>query len=271
MPILEDLFTAKAPITQGSLENDLRNMGLKSGMNVMVHSSLKSIGWISGGAIAFIQALMEVVTSEGTIIFPSHSTDLSDPSTWRAPSVPKEWWETIRETMPPFDSQTTPTYALGTVAEQFLKFPGVIRSNHPQYSFAAWGKNAHHITCDHALAFGMGVHSPLQKMYDLDAYSLLVGVSYENNTSFHLAEYQVDQPSTITQSSPILENGRRVWQTYQDIELDPNDAFDEIGKDFEQHCPVVKANVGHANARLFKQVDAVNFALEWLNNAYKEV
>ncbi len=37
------------PVTKEILVDDFRRIGLKEGMTVIVHSSLKSIGWVCGG------------------------------------------------------------------------------------------------------------------------------------------------------------------------------------------------------------------------------
>src|SRR5690349_7103098 len=57
-------------------------------------------------------------------------------------------------------------------------------------SFAAWGRHALPITANHALDYGLGEHSPLARLYDLDGSVLLLGVGYERRTSLHLAEYR---------------------------------------------------------------------------------
>ena len=40
------------PPTRESLAHDLRMLGLASGMLVLLHSSLSSLGWVCGGASA---------------------------------------------------------------------------------------------------------------------------------------------------------------------------------------------------------------------------
>lgn len=49
----------------------LQQMGIKQGMDIEVHSSLSSIGYVNGGAEIVIQALKEVVGSEGSIFMPT--------------------------------------------------------------------------------------------------------------------------------------------------------------------------------------------------------
>lgn len=161
---------------------------------------------------------MEVVTEKGNIIMPTHSALLSDPSKWEMPPVPKEWWQPIRDTMPAFHPAYTPTYLMGKIVETFLKFPDVIRSNHPEVSFAAWGRDKENVVRDHSLEFGLGEHSPLAKLYDMDCFVLLLGVGYDNNTSFHLSEYRIPSRKIVSKGSPIFVNGERFWKTYQEIE-----------------------------------------------------
>ena len=60
-----------------------------------------------------------------------------------------------------------------------------------------------------------------------------------------------------------MENGQRVWKTYDDIELDA-DIFPEIGVDFEATGTVTLEQVASAQARLFSARAAVDFAQAWL-------
>lgn len=256
------VLSRETPNTVATLEKELKTLGLKAGMTVLVHSSLSALGWTSGGAIAVVQALMNVITENGTLVMPTHSGELSDPQIWENPPVPEDWWQTIRDTMPAFDPQTTPTRGMGKIVECFRTFPNVKRSNHPQVSFAAWGKFAEEITQNHQLAYGLGENSPLQKIYDLDGYILLLGVGYSNNTSLHLAENHAKNRSLFYTGAPIIKNGKRIWQTFEDFDTD-DEEFEEIGKLFEAKYSVYTKKVGNATTKLMKQKELVDFGTRW--------
>ncbi|MBO0780793.1 MAG: AAC(3) family N-acetyltransferase [Ktedonobacteraceae bacterium] len=256
------------PGTRESLAQDLRNLGVKAGMLVEVHASLSNIGWVCGGSVAVVQALMDVVTDVGTLVMPTQTHRYSDPAKWRFPSVPQSWLPTLYEALPAFDPQVTPTQLMGQIAETFRTWPGVVRSSHPTVSFAAWGKYAQTIIANHSLDYGLGEGSPLARIYDLHGHVLLLGVSYNKCTSLHLAEYRARNPKQTTERSPLLENGQRVWKTYHDIELDTTQ-FLSIAGEFESkysNQDVVKTDfVGSAIARLFPQRLAVDCAVAWIN------
>lgn len=76
------------PITKERIKADLVQLGVRKGMILCVHSSLSSIGWVNGGAIAVVQAMMDILTDEGTLIMPAQTLELSDPADWINPPVP---------------------------------------------------------------------------------------------------------------------------------------------------------------------------------------
>ena len=257
----------EVPATVDSLQADFSALGVRSGMVLLVHSSLSAMGWVCGGAVAVIIALQQTLGETGTLVMPTHSTDLTEPSQWQNPPVPESWWPVIRATMPAYQPDLTPTRSMGAIAETFRKQKGVLRSAHPHHSFCAYGHQASHITNNHSLEFGMGEGSPLARIYDLDGFVLLLGVGHDSNTSMHLAEYRAtfSTKCIVQEAAPILTAGSRRWATFKNIDLDSSD-FEQIGEDFlcDVGPEVHRGKVGLADCQLMPQRAIVDFAVDWL-------
>ncbi len=256
------------PITVESLSEDLARLGVKPGMTLLVHSSLSSLGWVCGGSVAVVYALESSVGPSGTLVMPTHSGELSDPKNWSNPPVPESWWQTIRDSMPAYDTVLTPTRGMGRIPETFRTQGGVIRSGHPQVSFAARGPKAHQIVSNHPLEFGLGEGSPLSRIYDLAGWILLLGVDHNCNTSLHLAEHrtQAINRNTNLTGAPLVENGMRQWCEFHELNLDSSD-FTSIGEQFAKEPGLLKqGRTGHANALLMPQRELVDFAVRWMES-----
>jgi len=261
------------PNTIESLKDDFKSLGVKKGDIVLVHSSLSQLGWTVGGPVSVIDALISVLGEEGTLIMPSFSSGNTNPDGWQYPPVPKEWCPIIRENMPAFHVDKTPTRAMGTIAETFRKYPGVVRSDHPVSSFSAWGKHARYITQNHKIESDLGDGSPLARIYKLDGKVLLLGVNHSSNTSIHLAEYRSeykDKYFKVNGSSMIID-GKRQWMQWNELNMITDD-FKDIGRDFETKMAVFPKKVGLAEVLLFSQRKLVDFTIEWIRkNRTQEV
>ena len=259
--------TGESPVTITSLLADLADLGVTQGMTLIVHSALSQLGWVSGGPVAVILALEQLLGVEGTLVMPTHSGDLTDPAIWTNPPVPESWWQTIRDTMPAFAADLTPTRGMGRIAETFRHQQGVLRSVHPHYSFAAWGTHAAQATGSHLLDFGLGDTSPLARVYDLDGYILLLGVGHDSNTSLHLAEFRARYPGrkVVLNPAPVLVDGERRWTQLREI-ADNTEDFVAIGAAFASETGRArKGRVALAEATLLPQRPLVDFATRWMS------
>jgi aminoglycoside 3-N-acetyltransferase len=241
--------------------------GLADGETVLVHASLRRLGFVCGGPVAVVEALREVLGPDGTIVVPTQTVANSDPSRWSANGtgeVAPQWWPKARDSCPAYDPAVTPSRGMGAVAECVRTWPGARRSAHPVTSFAALGARSAEIVAAHPPQCRLGESSPLGVLDRLRASVLLLGVGFDKCTAFHLAEYR--RPARRGEFSCAVKtaSGGRRWETYTDVDLDAGD-FGALGAAFEATGMVTRATVGWGDARHFRFDSAVRFAGDWMN------
>ena len=264
---MKPMITEK-PHTRSSIANEARALGVKPGSVLLVHSSLKAIGgWIAGGAEAVVLGLEDALGEEGTLAMPTQSSDLTDPAIWMAPPLDPRWWDLVREEMPLYDPDLTATRGMGAIPETFRKQRGTLRSAHPHVSFAARGPKAEQIIAGHTLDFGLGEESPLARLYELDAWVLMLGTGYYTNTSFHLGEYRAEYRGKrkLHPRAKVMGEQGPEWVTFEDINFDSED-FERMGEDFESERGAIirRGRIGQAQCKLIPQRALVDYAVRWL-------
>ena len=254
--------------TKASVKADLQQLGVRGGQILMVHSSLRKIGYVLGGAQSVVQALIEMLGPDGTLVMPAFSPEVSDPGTWSDRQFEDNYLDFARDHVPPFNQAVTPT-SMGVIAETFRTWPGVMRSTHPQVSVTARGPLAARITASHEVAWGQGAGSPFERLYELDATLLLLGVGFNRATFLHFAESRVPHGRRKTRRIPVDQNGIRTWLAAPDVGDDLDTYFPRIGEEFLNAGHAVSGLVGEATSTLASSGALVDFATDFLTKALK--
>lgn len=246
------------------IKRQLTAMGLGKGMLVLVEANSNMLGYISGSHQALIEAIMECVGYEGTIVMPSFTPQMLDPACIKNCHIDRESWQYIRDGVSGFDKKLSAPLQSDELVLQFMRNEGVARSYHPLYSFLAWGKYAKIICDKHPLHFGLSKDSPLGKLYELNGYVLLLGCGFEDCTMLHLAHYNGQKLPIHITSAPIERNNRVYWKDMLDLELN-KEGFLEIGEVMEERKIVRTMYLGSGRCRFFSAREATNIATAYFN------
>ncbi len=157
--------TGKTVVTRQDIVDGLRRIGIQAGDLVQVHSSLSAFGYVEGGADTVVDALLEVLGPEGTLMVPTFNHGSADI----------------------YDIKTTPSKN-GAVTEAVRKRPEARRSMHPTHPYGAIGYLADQLVSGHLEAGTFSHESPLGKLAIWGGYVLLLGAGMNSNTAAHLGE-----------------------------------------------------------------------------------
>lgn len=172
-------------ITKIDIKNQLLQIGIQKGDILLVHSSMRKIGNLEHGPITIINALVECLGEEGTLLMPSFPV--------REDAAIK-----LQDQNFLFDRKHSPSQ-MGVITEEFRKMPHVSRSFHPSHPVCAYGKLAIDLTKDH---FGeitpFTKNSPFRKVSEYQGKILLIGVTMNQSlTNLHTLEDEVEIPDPI--------------------------------------------------------------------------
>lgn len=158
------------------IHHDLLALGVRPGGVLMVHASLRALGPVEGGAATVLDALLDTVGPDGTLLMPALT------------------YATVNASSPAFHAADTPA-CVGALAEFFRTRPGTLRSVHPTHSVCAVGPRAEPMLAAHENdATPCGPGSPFRLLADSGGQLLFLGCGTRPNTMMHAVEELVAPP-----------------------------------------------------------------------------
>jgi aminoglycoside 3-N-acetyltransferase len=155
---------------------DAEACGVRRGGVLLVHSSLRSMGLVPGGAETVVRGLLSALGVGGTLLMPALSHRF------------------VTRDQPVFDVARTPA-CVGAIPEHFRTRPGTRRSVHPTHSVAGTGPLAGDLLSDHDRDdTPCGPHSPFRRLPDAGGQILMLGCGTRPNTSLHAVEEIAEPP-----------------------------------------------------------------------------
>lgn len=266
------MHTQNEPVlyTCTDLVHDFKSLGITAGQTLMLHASVKAVGKVMGGPNVILQALLDVLGREGTLMMYAGWEDIPD----FVLELPAQVRQRYYEEHPPFDPVIARAFRENSVLAEFLRtWPGSERSLNPEASMVALGKQARFLTENHSINYGYGINSPLARLVALRGHVLMLGAPLDTITLLHHAENlaHLRRKRVIHYQCPILRAGKKIWVDVEDYDTgNPHDdyTFDEIAHAYLDAEPSLQGNVGSANCHLFNAADLTTFAVHWLEERF---
>lgn len=238
--------------TKQSLIAQLESAGIDRLGTVLMHSSMKKIGDVEGGADTVLDALSEYM-KDGLLVLPTHT------------------WSYINADNPKFYVETSEV-CVGILPELFRKRPGVVRSLHPTHSVAALGKDAAAFTAgDERWDTPCHRESAWGRLLDRKATILLVGVDLRRNTFIHGIEEWVDIPGRLTdgheQLYTVLADGTEIpVPSRRHCGLPWSEHFWKVEGVLEEHGALFRSKLGDADVLVCDTVKTTEVLTEMLRD-----
>lgn len=232
-------------ITKDTITTGLREMGLSDGSMIEVHSSLSAFGRVEGGSSSVVDALIEVVGKNGSLIMSAYPVSSPVPLTEEEKARGIKWKVKVFHK----DEERS---GMGAVVDEFRNRPDVVMGS-GSHRVCAWGKDAK-------------LHSRgYRHLVEKDGWVLLMGVGIDRCSSLHLAE-----------DTPLPEEIEAYFKVPDDIKKDydekewsigyggtPDDAWRKVYEKANKKGLIKHYKIGQAECLLFKAKDLIELYEEW--------
>ncbi len=237
--------------TKEDIFHQLEAMNAPRDSIVLMHSSLRLIGNVEGGASGLLDILISYFTEKGGLF-----------------CVPTHTWHRLDDKIT-LDMKSADT-CLGAFSSVAIEDGRGLRTESPTHSMVIFGdrKRAAELAEGEKQALTPTAPQTLYgKLFDLSGYVLLVGVAQNRNTYLHTVDEMLKIPNRMdTKKIPVSilrENGeiscRSLALFYTDYTEDISDRFVKYDTPFRYHGCITDGFLGNApaqlcNARKMKEV-----------------
>lgn len=238
--------------TKKQLQEQIAELGVKPTDTLLVHSSMKALGDVEGGADTVLDAFSEFL-APGLLVLPTHT------------------WKQINSEYNIFDVLEEPS-CVGLLTNMFRKRPGVIRSWNPTHSVAALGKDADDFTQgEEAFDTPCPREGCWGKLNDRRAKVLFLGVGLDRNTLIHAVEEWAEIPRRISEDHQPLKiltpDGRlldRPMRRHSAPISDLSANYVKLKEPLLHRKIAVQGKIGDANSTLVEVAPMVDLTMEFL-------
>ncbi|NKB67468.1 MAG: hypothetical protein GKR89_10435 [Candidatus Latescibacteria bacterium] len=172
-------------IGNANIVEGLHEIGLAGGDQVVVHSSLSSMGHVEGGAPTVVTAFLDVLGVAGTLVVPTFTHSGTEY----------------------FDPLGSPSKN-GAITEAARAWEGAVRSLHPTHAVTAIGPAGQELVADDLQRGALGRDCALDRLAQMGGWVLLLGVDHQVNSTIHVGEDYAGDPDRHKRWSP--DNPKRV-------------------------------------------------------------
>jgi Aminoglycoside N3''-acetyltransferase len=158
--------------SKSDLVKDIAALRIQKNDTLLIHSSMKSIGAVDGGADAVLDAFIEylVLDGGGLLVFPTHT------------------WATVPKDTDTYDPASTPS-CVGLLTNLFMKRANTFRSLNPTHSIAAMGRDAEeYVKGEEKFPTPLGRGGCWHRLIERKAKILFIGCPLSKNTFIHGVE-----------------------------------------------------------------------------------
>lgn len=236
-------------VTREDVARELHKAGVNRGDNLLVHSSMSSLGWVEGGPDAVIDGILDVIEPDGTAMVPTFN-----------------YWATEI-----FDPQITPGLT-GAVSEALRRRSTAVRSLHPTHSVAAIGRRASEFTSNHDVAGALRLDSPVDRLAKANGWVVLLGVRHDSNSTVHVGEayakpwylgfpFTADDP----ECAKIVDHGSIREVKLVGLQSGCSVAFNAIELPLRRDAAIIDFKIGNAMCQLMRGQTIIDKTVELIH------
>ena len=223
-------------VTKQEVFSLLQRTGIEKNSTLLIHTSMRKIGQVENGCDGLIDAFIAYL-QDGLFLVPTHT------------------WAILDQDEPTFDVRTSLS-CIGALPNAAIQRTDGVRSLHPTHSLKAFGKRAReYVQGEEHAKTSCPVGGAWARLYDENAFVLLLGIGQERNTYIHAVEEMLDIPNRLAKPKTVRVidyDGNEKQIKYQGPSGAISEFFPNFQDAFEKGGALSYDTLGNARVSIFR-------------------